>query len=369
MSGTSVDGIDAALVDLSTDPPLLVAARTFAWPRWLRDDILATIDNRRQLSLLNLGRLDAAIGDEFAKAALAMIAEAQLDPSALKAIGSHGQTLFHAPDEEPAFSMQLGDPNRIAEATGVVTVADFRRRDIAAGGQGAPLVPAFHQALFHDRSVSRAILNIGGMANLTLLPKEGDAITGFDTGPGNVLLDSWYGKHREPGFDRGGRWAKGGELNQALLDELLTHPYFAQTPPKSTGRETFCLSWLERIMRAGYPTLAAEDVQRTLVELTVQSVALSLEHFAVDVEQVLVCGGGVHNGFLMQRLEAQLAPRRVASTESYGLHPDWVEAVAFAWLARQTVLGKAGNVPGVTGAKRPAVLGAIYPGRDEGSAG
>ena len=276
---------------------------------------------------------------------------------------SHGQTLFHAPAGDPAFSMQSGDANRIAEITGITTVADFRRRDIAAGGQGAPLVPAFHQAIFHDPTTSRAILNIGGIANLTLLPADGKPVTGFDSGPGNVLLDAWHEKHRHAGFDTNGDWGRSGELHQPLLDQLLDHPYFSRPPPKSTGRELFCLHWLEVILQSGYPDLPAADVQRTLCELTVQSITTSLQQFAADVGQVLVCGGGVHNSLLMQRLGQLLPLCQVESSEKHGLHPDWVEAVAFAWLAKQTLDGNPGNLPSVTGARRPVILGAIHRGK------
>ncbi len=363
MSGTSVDGIDAALVDFGVSPPALLAARTIAWPDRLRQQISDTIENHQQLSLETLGRLDSAIGTELAAAASAVLEQTSLDCGKITAIGSHGQTLFHAPDGSTGFSMQAGDPNRIAEKTGITTVADFRRRDIAAGGQGAPLVPAFHQTLFQQSDCNRAILNIGGMANLTLLPAGGDAVTGFDTGPGNILLDSWYRVHHGSGFDRGGQWSAGGQLQQSLLDELLAHPYFPQNPPKSTGRETFCLHWLQELLdRSGHRKIDARDVQRTLVEFTAVSVTLALQHYAADTEQVLVCGGGIHNRFLMQRLTGLLSPRPVESTEKYGLHPDWVEAVAFAWLAKQTLEGMAGNLPAVTGARHPVVLGAIYPG-------
>lgn len=363
MSGTSIDGIDAALVDLSNDVPVLLTAHTHPWPAQLHDRILETVTDPQSVSLQNAGALDAELGEQFADAALDLIANAGLKTRQITAIGSHGQTLFHAPEGHPAFSMQAGDANRIAERTGITTVADFRRRDIAAGGQGAPLVPAFHQAVFHDPSTPRAILNIGGMANLTLLPVDNKAITGFDTGPGNVLLDAWYRKHHRDNYDQSGAWARSGDLDESLLERLMEHPYFSQPPPKSTGREQFCLRWLEELLQEEHHTLPDVDVQRTLTEMTARSITGSLEQFGQPVTQVLVCGGGVHNDFLMQRLAALLPEQQVETTEKHGLHPNWVEAVAFAWLAKQTLEGKAGNVPHVTGANRAVILGAIYPGR------
>jgi anhydro-N-acetylmuramic acid kinase len=362
MSGTSVDGIDAAVVDLSADLPRLVFAKTFRWPGSLREQILALINRPGQFSLADYGRLDSEIGAAFADAALAAIDDAQLARTAIRAIGCHGQTLFHAPNASPGFSLQAGDANRIAETTGITTVADFRRRDIACGGQGAPLVPAFHHAVFRQAGTFRAILNIGGMANLTLLPGDEEAAYGFDTGPGNVLLDAWCARHRHTPFDEGGTWAASGEVIAPLLQALLEHPYFRQAPPKSTGRETFNADWLDgAIARAGRE-LSTADVQRTLCELTAQSISQAIETFAPQTTQVLVCGGGVHNAFLLERLDVLLSPHRLESTEAFGVHPDWVEAIAFAWLARQTLAGRPANLPAVTGARRAVILGAIYPG-------
>jgi anhydro-N-acetylmuramic acid kinase len=360
MSGTSVDGIDAVLVDLATNRPVLLAARTTAWEAALREHILATLNDPTQVSLASLGQLDAALGEAFADAALAITREAGLEPAQIRALGSHGQTLFHAPSASPPFTMQAGDASRIAAKTGITTVADFRRRDIAEGGQGAPLVPAFHQAVFSVPGVSRAILNIGGIANLTLLPADSRPASGFDTGPGNVLLDAWVAKHRGQPFDRNGEWAGSGTCCQALLERLLRQPYFQQPPPKSTGRELFNLSWLEHTLTPGFGQLPASDIQATLVELTAVTVATALERSGLPVDEVFVCGGGAHNRFLMQRLAALLPACKIATTEALGLHPDWVEATAFAWLAKRTLDGKPGNLPSVTGARRATILGAIY---------
>jgi anhydro-N-acetylmuramic acid kinase len=360
MSGTSVDGIDAVVVDLATDEPVLLAARTTAWDSALRECILATLTHPTQVSLESIGQLDAALGEAFADAALAITREAKLVPAEITALGSHGQTLFHAPSASPPFTIQAGDASRIAAKSGITTVADFRRRDVAEGGQGAPLVPAFHQALFSKPGVSRAILNIGGIANLTLLPADARPVSGFDSGPGNVLLDAWVSKHRGQPFDRDGEWAGSGSCCQPLLERLLRQPYFRQPPPKSTGRELFSLSWLEQILTPEFQHLPASDIQATLVELTAATVAAALRQSASLIDELFICGGGAHNRHLMRRLAALLPACEIATTEALGLHPDWVEATAFAWLAKQTLDGKPGNLPSVTGARRAAILGAIY---------
>ena len=361
MSGTSVDGIDAVLVDLSSARPTLLQAGTSDWRPELREDIFRILEHPDRLSLDTFGRLDAELGETFAEAALAVVNAAGLEPADITAIGSHGQTLFHAPSVQPAFTLQVGDASRIAARTGITTVADFRRRDIAEGGQGAPLVPAFHQAMFSRPGTARAILNIGGIANLTLLPADDRPVQGFDTGPGNVLMDAWIGKHRATKFDRDGDWARSGTICETLLTRLLQQPYLEQSPPKSTGRELFCLAWLEHLLNEGFADLPAGDVQATLAEFTAASIAAALKRFSAETEELFVCGGGAHNRYLLERLQAHLPGRRTATTQELGLDPDWVEATAFAWLARQTLAGDPGNLPSVTGARRAAVLGAIYP--------
>jgi anhydro-N-acetylmuramic acid kinase len=348
------------VIDLAPDRPVLIAARTTPWDALLRNRILEILNDPTRVSIATLGELDAALGDAFADAALAVTQAAGLKPAQISGLGSHGQTLFHAPSASPAFTFQAGDASRIAARTGITTVADFRRRDIAEGGQGAPLVPAFHQAVFASPGVSRAILNIGGIANLTLLPADSRPVTGFDTGPGNVLLDAWIARHRGETFDRDGAWAAAGTCQPLLLEELLRQPYFSLPPPKSTGRELFNLNWLEQTLTPSFERLSAGDIQATLAELTVVTVATALERFAPPVDELFVCGGGALNGYLMQRLGARLPTCRIASTEVLGLHPDWVEGAAFAWLARQALDGKPGNLPSVTGARRAAILGAIH---------
>ncbi|HEB55729.1 MAG TPA: anhydro-N-acetylmuramic acid kinase [Gammaproteobacteria bacterium] len=360
MSGTSLDAVDAALVYFHKQDCQL--RQHIAFP--IADDI-----RRQALSLLNPGdnelarlcRLDVQLGRLFAKAVETLLAQANLDSSAIRAIGSHGQTLRHYPDDEFPTSLQIGDPNIIAEQTGITTVADFRRRDMAAGGQGAPLVPAFHQAMLHDSRYNRVVVNIGGIANITVLAKDlNQAVIGFDTGPGNALLDSWTQQRRQQRYDKEGQWAASGTCHQALLDDLLNDPYFEQIPPKSTGRETFNLQWLKKSLQ-NFPALTPADIQATLVELTAISIARAILKHSSNTEQIFICGGGIHNTFLMQRLAAHLPKQTIQSTSSAGIDPDWVEAMAFAWLARQTLNGKTGNLASVTGACQPLILGGIYP--------
>ena len=360
MSGTSVDGIDAALVRFPADNIELIATYSHPWPAPLQRQLqnLATPGDNE---IDRLGELDILAADEFASAAQAVLAKANISPSAVAAIGSHGQTIRHRPDAKHPFTLQIGDPNRIAEQTGVTTVADFRRRDMAAGGEGAPLAPALHSALFGSNEQCRCILNIGGIANITLLPPGQAAVTGFDTGPGNCLLDSWAAQHIRTPFDKDGAWAATGKVHPALLKQMLADGYFSRLPPKSTGREYFNLAWLERLT-GQHPEITAVDIQATLVTLTAQSISNAIKAAAPDCQQLLVCGGGVHNPLLMAQLQQALPACHIESTRRYGADPDWVEAIAFAWLARQTLLGLSGNLPSVTGARHPVILGGIYQG-------
>lgn len=360
MSGTSVDGVDAALVAFDGGFPALIAARSHAIPVQLRRELIALTTSDRE-ALDRLWQLDVAVGELFADAALELLREAGREPPEITAIGSHGQTVRHRPQPPRPYSVQLGDPNVIAERTGITTVADFRRRDVAAGGQGAPLVPAFHAAVFGKPGRPRAVVNIGGIANLTTLPGEAaGTVTGFDTGPGNVLLDAWADLQLGAAMDRNGEWAASGAVDEALLRRLRADEYFGQPPPKSTGRERFNASWLQRALADAAPVPAPADVQRTLCELTASTVAEAIERCAAPTGEVLVCGGGARNPVLMGALQACLSGRPVRSTAEAGLDPDWVEAMAFAWLARQTLEGRAGNLPAVTGAARAVVLGGIY---------
>lgn len=361
MSGTSADGIDAALVrfpESGTPRCHLVHGHTFAWEPALRETLVRLGQALEPIALDRLGALDARVGEAFAQAALAVIAQAGVDPRRIAAIGSHGQTIRHRPLATPAFTWQIGDANRIAEATGIATVADFRRRDMAAGGQGAPLMPAFHLAMLGAADEDRAVLNLGGIANLTLIPMHGDA-RGFDTGPANALLDAWCQRQLGQPFDTDGRYAASGQVHAPLLQRLLAEDWFALPPPKSTGREQFHLDWVEAAL-AG-EQVAAADVQATLLELTAATVADALRAWQPGTRRVIVCGGGVRNPRLLERLCAQLPGVSVESSQAWGLDPDYMEAMGFAWLARETLAGRPGNLPTVTGARGPRVLGAIHP--------
>jgi anhydro-N-acetylmuramic acid kinase len=357
ISGTSVDGIDAALVSFEQPVPQLRAARTHPWPSALRQQILDIAQGDAPIGLDVLGRFDVALGRCFADAANHLLQDSGTPTAAVRAIGSHGQTVRHRPAGEFPFTWQLGDPSVIAERCAIDVIADFRRADVAASGQGAPLLPAVHAMLLGRPGRTRVVLNLGGIANITVLGADG-RVHGFDTGPANGLLDAWCLRHRQEPFDRGGAFAASGQVDQALLQRLLGDPYFALPPPKSTGREHFHLEWLARHL--GSVPLPAEDVQATLLELTVHSVAAAIARHAPTAADVLVCGGGVHNPRLLGRLRDELAPRAVESTALHGIDPDYLEAVAFAWLARQRVLGLPGNLPDVTGARGPRVLGAWY---------
>jgi anhydro-N-acetylmuramic acid kinase len=362
ISGTSADGIDAALVRFADGSEHarceLVAGRTYRWEDAMRARLVHLGQGGDCTSLDEFGALDVQAARAFADAATALLADAGVAASEVRAIGSHGQTLRHRPEAAVPVTLQVGDGNLIAERTGITTVADFRRRDVAAGGHGAPLLPALHAALLRAPGESRAVLNLGGIANLTLLPAHGD-VRGFDTGPANALLDAWCERHTGAAFDAEGAFAARGGVDDALLETLRAEPWFALPPPKSTGREQFHLAWLEA--RLGTGARAAQDVQATLLELTAASVADALRATQPDTARVLVCGGGVHNPRLLQRIAARLPGMIVESTAAHGVDPDLVEAMGFAWLARQTLASRPGNLPSVTGARGPRVLGAIYP--------
>lgn len=366
MSGTSMDAVDAALCRFDgTRWHQLVATHSQPYPDELRRELLdlqRAPDTPRPLR--HWIALDEAVARHFAAAATALMSAAGLSPRDILALGSHGQTVFHDP-RGLGSSWQLGNPNRIAALTGVTTVADFRRADIAHGGEGAPLVPAFHAALFARAEKLRCVLNVGGIANVTILPAAAQRPSGFDTGPGNALMDEWYARHHGTGsYDQDGTWARSGTLRIPLLDTLLADPYFAQPPPKSTGRDYFNLDWaLHRF--PDLERLPAVDVQCTFAELTARSASAAILERGMP-SRVLVCGGGVQNGFLMERLRASLPGTTVEATDAHGLDSRWVEASAFAWLAASTLAGQAGNLPTVTGAQRAVVLGGIYQasGRD-----
>lgn len=365
ISGTSMDAVDAVLVEFSHGTPALRAHHTQPIPSELRTKLLAA-SHDENAGVAQIGELDVRMGRLFAEAAQALLRESGVAARDVRAIGSHGQTIYHRPDGDHPTSVQIGDPNLIAELTGITTVADFRRRDMAAGGQGAPLVPAFHNAVFRAAGEDRVVVNIGGIANITVLPRaDAEPVRGFDTGPGNALMDYWIKRHSGKEMDEDGGWAASGHVHPRLLDVLLEDPYFTRPPPKSTGREYFNPQWLSRALARVESSIAPADVQATLCELTAATLAHAILEHAPAAARALICGGGAYNKTVMARLTALLAPRPVESVEIHGIAPKWVEGMAFAWLARQTLLGLPGNIPSVTGARRAVVLGGIYPASSE----
>ena len=388
MSGTSLDGMDATLCQFSDDnttstPMTLVATYSQDFPPRLREVLLALCQPNGVSELISQddepddkgGELDwfgwasRAYGEFASEVANKLLQQANIDAESVLAIGCHGQTVRHRP--QMGFSLQLLDANIIAERTGISVVSDFRRRDMAVGGQGAPLVPAFHQALFADANITRVMLNLGGIANIAVLPAVNDSqqnqVVGYDTGPANLLLDAWTLLHTGKNYDADGAWAKSGRVIAPLLNQLLSHAFFAKDYPKSTGREDFNLAWLQGKLQtfdkaATNTRYSSADVQATLTELTAIAASNQITAFIKNKEaqsEVYVCGGGAFNDYLMTRLQAHLPYCTVATTAKLGLDPAWVEAVAFAWLARQTLIGETGNLPAVTGASKEVVLGQV----------
>lgn len=355
ISGTSADGIDAVLA--SFDPePAVIAAETTAYPPELRERLLALTAPQAAIPLDVLGALDVEVGECFADAANALITHSGVARDRVAAIGSHGQTARHRAAGRHPFSLQIGDAAVIAERTGILTVADFRRADVAAGGQGAPLAPAFHAAMFGGQAPC-AVLNLGGIANLSLLARDG-SIRGFDSGPANCLLDAWAARHLGTSRDDGGAWSASGVVVPALLGRLLDDAYFSTAPPKSTGREHFNVAWLDT--RLGPSPPPANDVQATLLELSARTIAEALRTVQDSPSQVFACGGGVHNPALMAAIAQAIAPATLSTTAALGIDPDFVEAALFAWLARERLAGRPGNRVDVTGARGPRLLGAIH---------
>lgn len=357
MSGTSLDGIDVVMAVIDEHMVAQQASYSHPIPQTLRQQILA-ICQGQSLTLSQLGQLDTRLGRLFADAVLALLKQQGLSAEDITAIGCHGQTVWHEPQGDAPNTLQIGDNNQIAAATGITVVGDFRRRDMALGGQGAPLVPAFHHAVLMHPTERRMVLNIGGIANLSLL-LPGQTLRGFDTGPGNMLLDAWVWRQQGKPYDKDGAWGAGGNVAWPLLQQMLSDPYFALSAPKSTGREYFNLSWLEQQL-SSFPGLPAQDVQATLVELTATTIAQQVL-LSGGCDRLLVCGGGGHNPQLMSRLAAQLAGTEVMSTDQAGISGDDMEALAFAWLAWCTLSGLPGNLPSVTGAREASVIGAIFP--------
>ena len=384
MSGTSLDGMDAVLCQFSSDssaekdtqqPMRLLATHSQEFPPRLRKVLLALCQPNGVHELIPAeGEPNSELdwfgwaSKEYAEFASEVVnnllQQSNTDVESVLAIGCHGQTVRHRP--QLGFSLQLVDANIIAERTGISVVSDFRRRDMAVGGQGAPLVPAFHQALFATPDSTRVLLNLGGIANITVLPANDSPVIGYDTGPANLLLDAWTALHTDKDYDAGGTWAQSGQVVEPLLNQLIEHPFFARTYPKSTGREDFNLAWLQDELQkfdqaSAHIRYSSADVQATLTELTAMSASMQINMFinAHENSSVYVCGGGALNDYLMTRLQAHLPHCTVETTASLGLNPAWVEAVAFAWLARQTLIGETGNLPAVTGASKGVVLGQV----------
>lgn len=358
MSGTSLDAIDAVAVCFD-DGLRLLGTHSLVLSDEVRERILAiTLPGENEID--RMGQLDRELGYLFAECASHLIDRHRIARQDIRAIGCHGQTIRHRPGLPFPFTLQIGDPSTIADRTGLAVICDFRRKDIAAGGQGAPLVPAFHEAMFRSPTVDRTILNLGGIANITLLPASpSNNLRGYDTGPANMLLDGWVQRHRQTGYDKDGCWAQSGQSRPELLARLRSHPFFRHTPPKSTGREDFNLNWLDQNLALLSPFDPA-DVQATLAELTATTVADAIRTEGMDHGELWVCGGGALNTDMLRRLALHLPDMNVASTDNLGLAPVWVEATAFAWLAYRTWHRLPGNAPAVTGAEGARVLGGIY---------
>lgn len=358
MSGSSLDGIDVALTDFTSEQCKVISTHFQAYPDSIKEALLELhfpSDNELEKSALLANKLAFL----YAEAIQTLLEKSSLQPCDIIAIGCHGQTIRHQPkyDNNIGFTIQLGNNALLAELTSITVVGDFRSRDIAAGGEGAPLVPAFHQAIFSSAAKNRAIINIGGIANISYLAKDGSA-SGFDSGPGNMLIDYWIGRIRNKAYDDNGNWAASGKVIDHLLEQFLDDAYFSLTPPKSTGRDLFNQSWLEQfIANKNYP---AEDIARTLTELTGQSICLALQQYCPEVDEVYLCGGGARNQLLVASIRSKLDPMPLFTTKEIGVDVDWVEAVAFAWLAKQAIEKKSSNMPSVTGAIASRVLGAIY---------
>ena len=357
MSGTSLDGIDVVVAAIDQNIVALQASYCHPMPLEIREQILG-INQGQSVTLSQVGQLDTRLGRLFSEAILQLMSQEGLSAQDIVAIGCHGQTVWHEPQGDAPFSLQLGDNNTIASRTGVTVVGDFRRRDMALGGQGAPLVPAFHRALLTHPYERRAILNIGGIANVSLL-SPGEMVRGFDTGPGNILMDAWMWHHHQHRYDKDGQWAESGQVDQELLNVMLDDPWFKRPVPKSTGREYFNFGWIENKL-ANFAAIAPQDVQATLLALTAISVTDLIKQQG-EWHRLLVCGGGGHNRALMKYIAKLLPNTQVGLTDEVGISSDDMEALAFSWLAYRTVSGLPGNLPAVTGAKDFTVLGAIFP--------
>jgi len=360
MSGTSIDAVDAALCSISGKKISTLSSHSLDIPSKLKQlilDLCAPGPNE----IFRLMEASNQFAVLTAKVINELLLLQKLTPTDIRAIGSHGQTIRHIPNGEHPYSLQIGNPNLIAQLTNITTVADFRLADMAAGGQGAPLVPAFHSACFGKPNTTRLIINIGGISNITILPADNfEAVRGYDIGPGNTLLDQWIQKNKNEPFDSLGAWGKSGKLAPNLLKQFMSEPFFQQSPPKSTGREHFNLSWTNKFLTA-HPKIANNDIQRTLTELTSQTIANSVRSETTDEPcEIFLCGGGVNNQLIVERLEDLLPHYSINTTKELGIAPQLVEASAFAWLAYRTLSGLPGNITTVTGANKDKILGGIY---------
>lgn len=353
MSGTSLDGIDTALLDFSGDQPKLLATHYQGYPQALKDTLLAL--HQPAADELHRTHLVAnELAHHYADATKSLLLAARILPHQVSAIGCHGQTIRHRP--EAGYTVQLGNAALLAELSGITVVNDFRSRDIAAGGQGAPLVPAFHDKMLRHPDIHRVIVNIGGISNLTNLA-PGHPTIGFDCGPGNLLMDAWIRRHLAQPYDKDGNWAKSGSVIPMLLQSMLDEPFIRANPPKSSGRDLFNMHWLEQRLH-GKETPA--DVQATLLEFTSRAISSAILNHCPGAKEIYLCGGGAHNTALLNSLQTSLSSSQVQLTDQLGLAADWLEAIAFAWLARETLLGHCANLPEATGARHPCILGAIY---------
>jgi anhydro-N-acetylmuramic acid kinase len=354
MSGTSMDGVDAALIDAMSHS--LLAKHYLPMPQHLKNK-LQGLSQTQTISLEEFSILNIELGNFFALAVNQLLKNTSIARDKITAIGSHGQTVCHSPDSNPAFTMQLGCAHTLATMTGISVVAEFRHKDLCLGGQGAPLAPLYHQELFHKEDKNIACLNLGGIANLSLLDSSGK-VSGFDTGPANCLLDAWIKHNQNLDYDEGGNWARGGKINQRLLAKLFDDDYFLKPHPKSTDKAYFSLEWLNKKRDE---QLNPQDVQATLLELTVQTVAQSLtQHFA-RCDELIVCGGGARNEYLLERLKSALTPVKVSISDDHGVDADYIEAMMFAWLAAKTLKRETLDLRNITGSSKPVILGAIYP--------
>jgi anhydro-N-acetylmuramic acid kinase len=363
MSGTSLDAIDCALVEFtSTTAFKLVHHYSHPLPESYRSQLFSL--TQPQINEINLlMEMDVKLGELIATACIETLKQAGLQANQITAIGSHGQTIRHYPQGDYTTSLQIGDANIICERTAITTIADFRRKDMAAGGQGAPLVPPFHATAFQHKTQSRCIVNIGGIANITCLPTNTTEIFGYDSGPGNTLMDLWCKEHLNCPYDKRGNYAASGYIIPELLQQMLNDPYFSMSFPKSTGREYFGKNWINKLSLEHIDLNNPQskfDILATLTELTAHSIAKEINFSIPDCKEVLICGGGVKNNYLVERLKLHLPEKQIKPTDDYGIPAQWIESMAFAWLAKQTYEGLTGNLPSVTGAKHPVILGAVY---------